>query len=150
MKILLKRTPELFPALIQQLGKHKIQKMCDFFLVFPAVVIIVVTGFYLVLWRIDPYVRFAHMLWVLGFWMIGTLGMFGFIIPARLKIGSPLPILICALISIAIAIYFTPLSRFTALFTNLPGLILSTATGFFNGMASWLIVFGFRKKIFIP
>lgn len=147
MKTLFKRMPDLVPALVEQVGLRQIQWMCDIYLVFPVVVMMIACGFYLALWRVDLFVRFAHMLWVLGFWMLGTMEMFGFIIPARLKLGFPIPILVFASITIALAIYFTPLSRFTALFSNLPGLFLPAVIGFLNGMVSWLIVLYFRKKI---
>ena len=96
MKTLFPRMPDLIPAMVEQLGSRQIRRMCDIFLVFPAVVMMVVCGFYLALWRVDPFVRFAHMVWVLGFWMLGSMGMFGCIIPARLKLGFPLQIMIFA------------------------------------------------------
>ncbi len=147
MKTLFPRMPDLIPAIVEQLGLRRIQRMCDIFLVIPAVVMMVVCGFYLALWRVDPFVRFAHMVWVLGFWMVGTLGMFSFIIPARLKLGFPILLLIFASINLFLAIYFTPLSRFTAQFSNPPGLLLSSAMGILNSVVGWLIVYRFRKEI---
>ena len=147
MKTLFPRMPDLIPAMVEQLGSRQIRRMCDIFLVFPAVVMMVVCGFYLALWRVDPFVRFAHMVWVLGFWMVGTLGMFSFIIPARLKLGFPILILIFSSIALFLAIDFTPLSSFTALFSNPPGLFVSSVIGFLNGLVSWLIVRHFRKEI---
>lgn len=96
MKTLFPRMPDLIPAMVEQLGSRQVKRMCDIFLVFPAVVMMVACGFYLALWRVDPFVRFAHMVWVLGFWMLGSMGMFGCIIPARLKLGFPLQIMIFA------------------------------------------------------
>lgn len=150
MKNLFNRMSDLAPALVEQVGARQIQRMCDIFLVFPVMVTMIVVGLYMTLWRVDPFVRFAHMLWVLGFWMLGTLGIFAFILPARLKLGFPFPFLIFASIAIAIAIYFTPLFRFTALFPNPPGLFLTAAIGFLNGLSSWLVVLRFRRKISVP
>jgi hypothetical protein len=74
MKNLFNRMSGLAPALVEQVGARQIQRMCDILLVFPVIVMMTVVGLYLTLWRVDPFVRFAHMLWVLGFWMLGTLG----------------------------------------------------------------------------
>lgn len=147
MKTQFNRTFALVPALVEQVRSRQIQRMCDIFLVFPVVVMMTVLRLYLTIWRVDPLVHFAHMLWVLGFWMLGTLGIFAFILPVRLKLGFPFRFLIFASIAIVLAIYFTPLSRFTALFSNLLGLFLTAAIGFLNGIASWLLVLRFRKKI---
>lgn len=150
MKNLLNRMPDLALALAEQVGARQIQRMCDIFLVLPVVVIMTVFGLYLTLWRIDPLIRIAHMLWVLGSWMLGTIGMFAFIIPARLKLGFPFPILFFTSIAIVLAIYFTPLFRFTALFSNPPDLFLALAIGFVTGMSSWLLVLRYRTKISVP
>jgi len=148
LKTLFPRMSDLLPAMVDQSGSRQIQWMCEIFLVSPAVVMLIACGFSLALWRVDPFVRFAHMVWVLGFWMLGTLELFGFIIPARLKIGIPFQLLFIATITLFLAAYFTPLSRFTTQFSTLPGLVQTTAIGILNGVVSWRIVYRYKNKIF--
>lgn len=92
-------------------------------------------------------IRFSHMLWVLGFWMIGTLALFAFIIPTRLRIGAPLHLLVIAAVAITLAFYFTPLSRFTRLFRAQADLTLPAAVGILNLTISWLVAFRYKNKI---
>ena len=143
----MKNTTNYIPILTERIGAQKLKQMTGMLLVFPIIVIVIIIGIYFALWRTDPLIRSIHMIWVLGFWMPGTLGMFAFTILARSKLGMPILILIFAFISITLAIYFTPLSRFTNLFTSQTNLILPAVIGIFNVMTSWLIVLRFRKKI---
>jgi hypothetical protein len=79
--------------------------------------------------------------------MFGTLGMFAFIIPVRLNLGFRFRILALALMTIILAIYFTPLSRFTTVFSGLTGLILPAVIGLLNVLISWILILRFRNKI---
>jgi disulfide bond formation protein DsbB len=90
------------------------------------------------------------MLWALGFWMMGTLAMFAVILTARQKSGASIYLLILSLAAIALAVYFTPLSRFTNLFPTQASLILPASIGAFNLLTSWLIAFRLRNKIVEP
>ena len=143
----MKNTTDYIPVLTERIGVQKLKQMTGMLLVFPIIVIVIIFGIYFMLWRTDPLIRFIHMVWVLGFWMSGTLGMFAFTILARLKLSMPIPILAFAFISITLAIYFTPLPRFTNLFPSPTNLILPVVIGIFNVMTSWLFVLRFRKKI---
>ena len=116
MAIEMKNTTDYIPVLTERISPQKFKQMTGMLLVFPIIVIVIIIGIYFALWRTDPLFRSIHMIWVLGFWMPGTLGMFAFTILAKSKLGMPIPILIFAFISITLAIYFTPLSRFTNLF----------------------------------
>ena len=143
----MRKTTDYLPALIERIGAQKLKQMTGMLLVFPIIVIVIIIGIYFVIWRTAPLIRFIHMVWVLGFWMSGTLGMFAFIIPARLKLGLPTPILMFSAITIFLAVYFTPLSRFTNLFPSQSNLILPAMIGIFNVIISWLFVLRFRKNI---
>ena len=110
-------------------------------------VAVIVTGLYLLLWHTDPQIRFIHMIWVLGFWMIGTIAMFTFITPVRLKIGTPFQKLILSAVAIALAIYSTPLARFTTMFPKQSDLTLPAVVGILNLAISWLVTFRFRHKV---
>lgn len=142
-----RKTPQLLFILIERFGSQRLQQIADILLAFPLIMILLVFGLYLTLWHANPLVHFIHMVWVLGFWMLGTSGMLAFIILARLKLDMSIPILMFTGIPITLAIYFTPLSRFTNLFLSQIGLILPAAVGCLNVIASWLFVLRFRRKI---
>jgi hypothetical protein len=137
----------ILPNLIERMGKKRLQKISDILLVIPIVVILIVAVFYFVLWKADLFIHFTHMIWVLGFWMVSTLGMFIFVILKRLKISSQYFILIIASVALAIAIYFTPLSRFTRVFSNPSDLVLPAVIGVMNIMICWLFVTLFRNRL---
>ena len=143
----MKNTIDYIPVLTERISPQKLKRMTDMLLALPIIVIVIIIGIYFALWRTDPLIRSIHMIWVLGFWMPGTLGMLAFTILARLKLGMPIPILAFDFLSITLAIYFTPLSRFTNLFPSPTNLILPAVIGIFNVMISWLFVLRFRKKI---
>ncbi|MEP0807464.1 MAG: hypothetical protein HRF47_18450 [Chloroflexota bacterium] len=129
---------------------QKRKRMLDAFLVLPFMIALTITVIYFALWRTDPLIRFSHMLWALGFWMMGTLAMFAVILTARQKSGASIYLLILSLAAIALAVYFTPLSRFTNLFPTQASLILPASIGAFNLLTSWLIAFRLRNKIVEP
>jgi hypothetical protein len=87
------------------------------------------------------------MVWVLGFWMSGTIAIFAFIVPVRLKLGMPFQALILSIIAVMLAIYFTPLSRFTNMFPRQIGLALSALFGVLNLVICWFEVLRFRNKV---
>jgi len=126
---------------------QKFKRGAGILLALPILVVVVIISIYFAVWRTDPLVRFTHMIWVLGFWMSGTVALFTFIIPVRLKISLPIPTLIVAIIFISLAIFFTPISRFTSAFPNQTILILPAVIGALNFITSWLIVLHFRKKV---
>jgi len=141
------RLSDFLPVLIEHFGSQRLRQIADLFLVIPFIVTVTVTGLYLTLWRTNPLIHFIHMMWVLGFWMAGTLGMFTFIIPVRLKLGAAFQIFILSAIAIALAIYYTPLSRFTNMFPRQINLILPALFGVLNLTICWFAVLLFRNKI---
>lgn len=132
---------------MKKIAPHKLKRMLDMFLVLPLLVIVTIIAIYFAFWRTDPLIRFSHMLWVLDFWMTGTLAIFAFIIPMRLKIGASFPMLVISIAAIALAVYFTPLSRFTNLFPGQVNLTLPAAIGTLNLTTSWLLAFRVRNTI---
>ena len=137
----------ILSALIWESSSRKLKRLTDIFLALPFIVFTALIGIYVAVWRTAPLVRFTHMIWVLGFWMVGTVAMPAFIISVRLKSGASFPILFLVVIASTLAIYFTPLSRFTSLFTGKTTLILPAALGVLNVIASWRLVLCIRKKI---
>ena len=138
---------DFLPILADQFGSKRLRRIADLFLAIPLAVTAIVTSLYLLLWHKDPLAHFIHMLWVLGFWMAGTLAMFAFIIPLRLKLGKPFRVLILSAVAIALAIYFTPLSRFLNIFPMREDLILPAVFGVLNLTICWSVVLRFRNKI---
>lgn len=134
--------------LIERIGSQKLKRMTGMLLALPTIVIVSIIGIYFGIWRTDPLIRFSHMLWVLGFWTIGTLAMFAVMIRVQLRHGLSIPLLMPAFVSILPAIYFIPLSRFTNLFTSSNSLILPAAVGILNVVKGWLCVLRLRKRIF--
>ncbi len=142
-----RKTPDLLPILIERFGSRRLGQVTDLLLASPVIVMMIIVGFYFMFWQVDALTRLAHMIWVLGFWMLGTLGVFAFIIPARLNLGYPLHILLFAAMTIVLAVYFTPLFRFTTLFSSLCGLILPAVIGLINMLISWTLILRFRNKL---
>lgn len=141
------RLSDFLPALTERFGSQRLRRIANLLLAIPWVVMAIVAALYFMLWRTDPLIHFTHMIWVLGFWMIGTFAMFTFIIPVRLKLGVPVQVLIFSAIAIALAIYFTPLSRFTNVFPRQTNLMLPVLTGVLNLMICWFGVLRFRNKV---
>lgn len=132
---------------MKTLNSQKLRRMADVFLALPFIVILTVIAIYFEFWRTDPLLRFIHMIWVLGFWMVGTLALFAFIIPAQLKHHTPFLKLILSIFAIFLVVYFTPLQRFTAQFITPAGLTFPAVVGILNVTISWLAAFRFRNKI---
>lgn len=141
------RLSDFLPVLIEQFDSRGLRRIANLFLVIPWVVAAIVTVLYFMFWHTDPLIRFTHMIWVLGFWMIGTIAMFAFIAPVRLKLGMPFQRLILSAIAVALAIYFTPLSRFTNMFPRQTDLMLPVLVGLLNITICWLVVLRFRIKV---
>jgi hypothetical protein len=141
------RLPDFLPILIEQFGSRRLRQIADLLLAIPWVVMAIVTALYFMFWHTDPLIRFAHMVWVLGFWMSGTIAIFAFIVPVRLKLGMPFQALILSIIAVMLAIYFTPLSRFTNMFPRQIGLALSALFGVLNLVICWFEVLRFRNKV---
>lgn len=132
---------------MKKIAPHKLKQMLDMFLVLPLIVIVTIIAIYFAFWRTDPLIRFSHMLWVLGFWMTGTLAMFAFILPMPKGIGVSIYSLLISAAAITLAVYFTPLSRFTNLFARQVNVTLPAAIGTLNLTTSWFLAFRFRNKI---
>ena len=143
----MKKQSDVLPTLVERYGSKRVRQITDLFLGIPFMVAVIVLGLYLLLWHTDPQIRFIHMIWVLGFWMVGTVAMFTFIIPMRLKLGTPFQKLILSAIAIVLAIYFTPLSRFTNMFPRQTDLVLPALVGVLNITICWLVVLRFRNKV---
>ncbi len=143
----MKTMPDYYLALVDEIGRQRIMRMSGGLLALPVVVILVVSVIYFVVWRTDPLIRFIHMIWVLGFWMAGTVATFAFILPARVKAGLPVDALNIAILFILLAIFFTPFSRFTSAFRSQLGLTLAGLIGLLHVSISVLIVLRFRSKI---
>ena len=143
----MKKQSDVLPTLVERYGSKRVRQITDLFLGIPFMVAVIVIGLYLLFWRTDPQIRFIHMIWVLGFWMVGTVAMFTFIIPMRLKFGAPFQKLILSAIAIMLAIYFTPLSRFTNMFPRQIDLMLPALVGALNITICWLVVLRFRNKV---
>lgn len=138
---------DFLPALIERFGSQRLHRIADLLLVIPWVVMAIVVVLYFMLWHTDPLLHFTHMIWVLGFWMSGTIVLFAFIIPVRLKLGAPVQVLIFSAIAIALAIYFTPLFRFTNVFPRQTNLMLPVLAGALNLTICWFGVLRFRNKV---
>jgi hypothetical protein len=134
------------PDLIEPIGPKKLKRITNVLLAFPIIVIATFFGLYFAFWRTEPLFRFIHMIWVLGFWTAGTVAIFAFIIHVSLKRLLPVLILIFAFLAIALAIYFTPLSRFTNLFPQQTGLILPATIGSMSILLGWLVILRFRNR----
>ncbi len=143
----MKTTHDYYPALVKGIGRQRLMRMSGVLLALPVVVIAVISGIYLVVWKTDPLIRFSHMILVLGFWMAGTVATFAFILPARARAGLPVAALNLAILFILLAIFFTPLPRFMSAFRSHTSLILAALTGLLHLFISVLIVLRFRNKI---
>lgn len=143
----MKKQSDVLPTLVERYGSKRVRQIADLLLGIPFIVAVIVMSLYLLLWRTDPQIHFIHMIWVLGFWMVGTVSMFTFIIPVQLKIGMSFQRLILSAVAIAFAIYFTPLSRFTSVFPRQTDLMLPALVGVLNITICWLVVLRFRNKV---
>jgi hypothetical protein len=114
-----------------------------------APLIILVIGL-LVIWfkHLAPAQPLAHLVFLLGAWMITFLGGFIFILTALQKIEYSPPALIATLIALPLAVYFIPLSNFLELF--LPKQVgLGVAAGVFGVLVVELILFALRKFVLL-
>lgn len=80
------------------------------------IILIMLAGLVIVTWESAPIFRLAHALWVLGFWLAGTLALW--MLRASYRTLPPyrnwaMP---AAAIALSCAIWLTPLYRFVALF----------------------------------
>lgn len=146
-EIKMNRLSGFLPVLIEHFGSQRLRRIADMLLAIPLVVMALVATLYFMLWHTDPLIRFMHMIWLLGFWMTGTIAMFVFIIHVRFKLGASFKTFILSAIAIALAIYFTPLSRFTNMFPRQISLILPALVGVLYITMCWLEVLRFRNKV---
>ncbi len=141
------RLSDSLPILIERFGSQWLRRTADMLLAIPFGVTGLVTGFYIVSWQTDPLVHFTHMLFVLGFWMIGTIALFIFMIPVCLKLKVPFRAVTFPAVAIALAIYFTPLSRFRTMFPGQAGLIFPASVGMLSLAIACFVVLRFRNKV---
>ena len=138
--ISLTRVATLQAELVQHLGYTRLKRLANLLFIAPILVISIVVVIYLAIWHTDPLLRFGHMMWVLGLWMLGTLALFTFFLPARTKLIYPFLALPASVFSMAAAIYFTPLPNFATVFVDQPSMFLAVAIGFANLVLNWMVV----------
>jgi hypothetical protein len=95
----------------------RFQHMIRVLLAAPPVIMLIVAGLILFVWRSMPQVRLVHGLLVLGFWMSATLTLYVFMVLARLK-RVLLLVVVGFLMSLAAAVYLTSIDRFNAFFAS--------------------------------
>ena len=131
---------------MEKIDSQKLKRVTGVFLAMPFIVSAATITIYFAFWKTDPLIRFIHMTWVLGFWMLGTVAMFAFIVRVRLKPGTAYLFLVLAFAATGIAIYFTLLSRFADVFSPPLGLTLSAAIGILSTIACWLSILKNKKR----
>ena len=112
--------PSIYDLAVGRIAARRLQSVAVILLFVPLVVVLIVTGLFLFVWHTDPLLRYSHMIWVLGLWMVGTLGMYSVFLASHLRLPR-LWYLCAAVVTIPLAIYSTPLSRFHAVFGSVVG-----------------------------
>lgn len=95
----------------------RFRRMIRVLLAAPPVVMLIVAGLILFVWRSMAQVRLVHGLLVLGFWMSASLTLYVFTVLVRLK-RVLLLVVVGFLMSIAAAVYLTSIDRFNAFFAS--------------------------------
>lgn len=137
----------LYPA-AERFSAPRLRRMLNLFLAAPFVIASVIAGWYALFWRAELLLRFSHMLWVLGFWMAGTLALFTVLISTRRALSAIMALL--AVAAIALAVVWMPLVRFASLFPTLASLHLPAWLGGLSVMVSWLMALRLRTTIAGP
>ena len=55
--------------LFDHFGNQRLSRVLTFLMVMPVMVLLMVLCLILFVWQIEPVLRTAHLLWVLGLWM---------------------------------------------------------------------------------
>ena len=142
--ISLKRVASVQSELVKRLDHIRLKWMGNMLFIIPIMIVVIVVLLYLTIWRSNPLLHFSHMIWVLGLWIFATLAFFTFMIPARTKLIYPYLALIVSILSIAIAVFFTPIPSFATIFANQPDLILPMVIGSANLGISWAVIYYIR------
>jgi len=137
----IKATAKIFLQLVKKLNDQRLRRISLGLLSVPVAIIIVVCIIYFAVWRSEPFPRFTHLFWVLGFWMIGTFSFFMFELPLKEKLQPSYFALISAFLSVSMAIYFTPLPQFLRIFSQPSEFILPMILGILAISISWLTTY---------
>jgi hypothetical protein len=137
----IKATAKIFPQLVKKVNGQRLWQISLALLLAPAAIITFIIILYFWVWHSEPFTRFAHMFWVLGFWMIGTLSFFMFILAVKTKLQQSYFALISAFMSVSLTIYFTPLPQFLRIFSQPSDLVLSMILGLLTINVSWLTTY---------
>ena len=73
--------------LVMRIGRQRVLRFNRFILVMPVAILLIISLLIFLVWRSEPVLRYIHMIWVLGLWMLGTLAMFAFVVPVRLSLA---------------------------------------------------------------
>ncbi len=114
----LRQAGPLVPSLAEAGGRRRMRVLAVVVLGAPILVAVIVAVLVFAVWRTDPLLRLAHMLWVLGLWMIGTVAMFAYVLPLRLGLARLSTLLVASVLSVPLAVFFTPLPRFRTTFSK--------------------------------
>jgi hypothetical protein len=132
----IRKAAPLQPALIRRLGGKTIRTLSLVLFCIPLVIMLGAVTLIFTTWHTDPLLRFAHLLWVLGLWMIGIVAIIIFLPTFQLKLARFYSLLVSFLLSVPLAIYSTPLSRFqassTTSITIYAALVIGLAAVVFN------------------
>ncbi len=140
----LKQTAHLLTEVIKSVGSEPLHGISSMLIIAPLVVIVIVVLFYFLIWRTNPMLRFTHMIWVLSFWTSGTFDLFIFMVLVRSKLAIPFLALIASILSISMAIYFTPLPNFLTMFMDSKKLLFSLIIGVVGISLSWMNAYRIR------
>jgi hypothetical protein len=129
--------------LVQKMGAERMRNGLRVLQVVPLLVVAIGIIMFLAIWQDEGLERFGHLIWVLSLWMVGSLGLFEFLLPYRLRIAIVRPAVAAVILSIPMAIFFTPLPRFLATF---PGVILYLPLA--GGILGIGLVWGWLAKFY--
>jgi hypothetical protein len=130
---------------VERFGSQRLYRFGLFLLVLPVLILLIVFCLIFFIWQTESSLRFAHLLWVLGLWMLGTLCMFVFLLSVRLKLKAPKFAIIFPLVIIPVAIYSTPLPVFQRVFNGL--ILIPALIGILNITLVWAYEFHFFKLV---
>ena len=85
----------------------------------PPLILLIIAGLIVFVWRTEPFARLMHAVLVLGLWMPVTVLMFQVVAMLRSKHDSPrLSVAGCGL-ALPLVIYLTPIDHFHAVFDSI-------------------------------
>lgn len=142
--ISLKQLAHLLTELIKSVGSEALPWIRSISIIATLVVIVIVILFYFSIWRTNPMLRFKHMIGVLSLWTSGTLGLIAFMVLVCAKLAIPFLVLKASILSIYMAICFTPLPNFLTMFMDSKKLLFSLIIGVVGISLSWMIAYRIR------